>query len=225
MAELVVLDLGRRAYGPTLALQQRLVARVLAAEAERAYLVLVEHDPPVVTMGRSRGEEHIVAGPERFAQLGVEVHQTSRGGDVTYHGPGQIVGYPILRVDRHGRDVHRYFRDLEETIIRTLAHFGITAGRQEGLTGVWVGREKVAAMGIAVRRWVSYHGFALNVETDLSHFDLIVPCGITDRSVTSLSALLGRRVAVEEVRPTLIQCLVEVLGFDSARPGTDRERE
>jgi len=220
VAELVYLDLGPRAYGEALAVQRRLVERVRAARDERAYLVLVEHDPPVITLGRRRGAEHILAGEEELAGLGIEVHPSTRGGDVTYHGPGQLVGYPILRVDRHGRDVHRYLRDLEEVLIRVLGRFGVAGGRQEGLAGVWVGGEKIAALGIAVTRWVSYHGFALNVCPDLAHFRTIVPCGIRDRAVTSLSAVLGRPVVVEEVKGPLIECMVDGFGFERARAGS-----
>ena len=219
MAELVYLDLGRRGYGETLAMQQRLVERVRGSGDELAYLVLVEHDPPVITLGRGRGREHVVAGAEELSALGIEVHESTRGGDVTYHGPGQLVGYPILRVDRHGRDVRGYLRDLEGVLIRVLGRFGVEAGRCEGLTGVWVGQGKIAALGIAVTRWVSYHGFALNVSPDLEHFRTIVPCGIRDRAVTSLSAVLGRPVAMEEVKPPLLECMVEAFGFERARAG------
>jgi len=129
-----------------------------------------------------------------LAARGVDVHETGRGGDITYHGPGQIVGYPIINLQPDRCDVHRYVRDLEEVLIRTASDYGVEAGRVEGLTGVWVGREKLAAIGVRISRWVTSHGFALNVTTDLEYFNLIVPCGIADRSVTSLAALLGRPV-------------------------------
>ena len=219
MAELVCLDVGRAAYEPTLRLQQRLVADVKAAGDERAYLVFVEHDPPVITLGRGAKADHVIAPREVLQREGIELHESSRGGDVTYHGPGQIVAYPILRLDLHGRDVHRYLRDLEEVLIRALARFGLEGRRSEGLTGVWVGEEKVAAIGVAVSRWVSYHGLALNVSTNLSHFDLIVPCGIRTKGVTSLSRLLARPVTVAEVKPAMVACLTEVFGFTAARPG------
>ena len=214
-----MLDVGRGEYEATLALQLRLVERVRASEDDLAYLVLVEHDPPVITLGRARGAEHVVAAPCELARMGIELHQATRGGDVTYHGPGQLVGYPIMRIDRRGRDVHAYFRNLEEALIRVLARFGIDGGRKEGLTGVWVGQEKVAAMGIAVTRWVSYHGFALNVCPDLSHFGAIVPCGIRDKTVTSMSALIGRALSVEDVKPAVVECMVDVFAFDAARQG------
>jgi len=219
MAELTYLDIGRVAYEPALRLQEHLVERVKRATDERAYLVLVEHVPPVITLGRSTRGAPLVASRERLRAEGIEVHQSSRGGDVTYHGPGQVVGYPILRLDLHGRDVHRYLRDLEEALIRLLARFGVEGRRAAGLTGVWVGGEKVAAIGVAVTRWVSYHGFALNVSTNLGHFDLIVPCGIRGCGVTSLERLLGRKVSVAEVQAPLVECLVEVFGFDGARAG------
>jgi lipoate-protein ligase B len=220
MAELVCLDIGRAAYEPALALQERLVAEVKAAGDERAFLVLVEHDPPVITLGRGAEDRHVVASAERLAAEGIEVQASSRGGDVTYHGPGQIVGYPIVRLDLHGRDVHRYLRDLEEALIRTLGRFGVEGYRAEGLTGVWVGEEKIAAIGVAVTRWVSYHGFALNVAPDLSHFDLIVPCGIRERGVTSLARLTGEGVSVEAVKPPLVECFAEVFGFEGAVAGS-----
>lgn len=223
MAQLVYFDVGRAAYGPTLGLQERLLERVKAAPDERAYLVLVEHDPPVITLGRGSRDGHVLASPERLAAEGIELAESSRGGDVTYHGPGQLVGYPIVRLDLHGRDVHRYLRDLEEALIRCLARFGVAAGRRAGFTGVWVGRAKVAAIGVAVRRWITYHGFALNVAPNLGHFGLIVPCGIRDRGVTSLRDLLGREVAVAEVKGPLVECVVEVFGFEGAAAGDPRE--
>ena len=224
MAELEYLDIGRAAYGPTADLQRRLVAKVKASPDERAFLVLVEHDPPVITLGRGAKAGHVTASRQRLAREGVEIHESSRGGDVTYHGPGQVVGYPILRLDLHGRDVHRYLRDLEEALIRLLARFGVEGRRSEGLTGVWVGHEKIAAIGVAVTRWVTYHGFALNVATNLEHFGLIVPCGIRDKGVTSLSRLLGRTVDVAEIKPPLVECMVEVFGFEGARPGLSEPR-
>jgi len=219
MAELVTLDLGLAAYEPTLRLQQRLRDQVKAATDEQAYLVLVEHDPPVITLGRGADAAHVTASRERLAREGVEVHKSARGGDVTYHGPGQLVGYPILRLDLHGRDVRRYLRNLEDVLLRVLARLGVEGTRAEGMTGVWVGAEKVAAIGVAISRWVTWHGVAVNVNTNLEHFDLIVPCGIRGRGVTSLARLLGRPITVAEVKPHLVECLVEVFGFDGARPG------
>jgi lipoate-protein ligase B len=217
MTQLTVLDIGRAAYEPTVRLQQRLAAEVKTAAGEEARLVLVEHDPPVITLGRGAHDAgNVLVSKEFLASQGIEVHESSRGGDVTYHGPGQLVGYPILRLDLHGRDVHRYLRDLEEVLLRLLARFGIQGRRSEGLTGVWVGDEKIAAIGVAVSRWVTYHGFALNVDPNLEHFGLIVPCGIRDKGVTSLARVLGRPVTVAQVKGPLVECVVEVFGFDGA---------
>ena len=169
-------------------------------------LLLVEH-PHVLTLGvrGGRGRAHILVTPDALASRGVEVHETGRGGDVTYHGPGQIVGYPIIDLNPDRRDVHRYVRDLETVLIRTAADYGIVAGRVEGLTGVWVGNEKLAAIGVRIARWITSHGFAFNVTTDLDYFNLIVPCGIADRGVTSLARLLGRPVDPAEVQNRIIE--------------------
>ena len=163
-------------------------------------LLLLEH-PPVITLGvRSRSDRsHVLATDDMLAELGVALFETGRGGDVTYHGPGQLVGYPIIELAADRRDVHRYVRDLEEVLIEAVAGFGIRAERVPGLTGIWVGREKLAAIGVRISRWVTSHGFALNVSTDLSQFGLIVPCGIPDRGVTSMERLLGRPVLMDEV--------------------------
>jgi lipoyl(octanoyl) transferase len=188
--------LGRMGYDEAVALQAVLVEERRAG-AIGDTLLFVEH-PPVITLGvRTRtGASHIVASASELEGRGVLVRETGRGGDVTYHGPGQLVGYPIfdLRPDR--RDVHQYVRDLEEALIRAVAVFGVEAGRLPGLTGVWTGpaggEEKLAAIGVRISRWITSHGFALNVTTDLSDFALIVPCGIADHGVTSLARLLGR---------------------------------
>ncbi len=200
-------------YPEALRRQEQLVERVCADDAERAHLLLVEHDPPVLTLGRRADRRNVVAPPERLRREGVEVHEISRGGDVTYHGPGQLVGYPIIRLDLHGRDLRRYLRDLEEVLIRALRSFGVEGRRVDGLTGVWVGEEKVAAIGVAVRRWVTWHGFALNVCPNMEHFSLIVPCGIRDKRVTSLRRLLGRDVSVAEAAEPVVRSFREVFGF------------
>jgi lipoyl(octanoyl) transferase len=163
-------------------------------------LLLLEH-PPVITLGarNHNNRSNILETPEGLAARGVGLYETGRGGDVTYHGPGQLVGYPILELPRDRRDVHRYVRDLEEVLILAVADFGITAGRIPGLTGIWVGDRKLAAIGVRISRWVTSHGFALNVTTDLSHFGLIVPCGITGKGVTSMSEQLGHHVPMDEV--------------------------
>jgi lipoyl(octanoyl) transferase len=157
----------------------------------------------------------VLAGPDRLAQLGVELHETGRGGDVTYHGPGQVVGYPILDLRPDRCDVHAYVRDLEEMMIRAARRFGVEAERVAGLTGIWVGTDKLAAIGVRISRWITSHGFAFNANTNLGHFDLIVPCGIRDRGVTSLQKLLGGPVNMEEVQASLADAYLEV--FDSQR--------
>jgi len=181
--------LGRVPYQEALALQRGLVTERQAHRVDDL-LLLLEH-PPVITLGvrGDGGRGHIVAGDDTLVARGIEVVEAGRGGDVTYHGPGQLIGYPIIDLSPDRRDVHRYVRDLEEVLIRAAADFGIVASRVEGLTGVWVGRRKLAAIGVRISRWVTSHGFALNVATDMSAFDLIVPCGIADRGVTSLAEL------------------------------------
>ena len=167
-------------------------------------LLFAEH-PHVLTLGvrGDGGRSHILATADALALRGIEVHEAGRGGDITYHGPGQIVGYPILDLKPDRCDVHRYVRDLEDVLIRTVADYGIDAGRVEGLTGVWVGREKLAAIGVRISRWITSHGFALNVSTNLDYFSLIIPCGIPDRGVTSLERLLGRPIDSLEVQERL----------------------
>ena len=190
------------AYSEVLALQRSLVEDRRAGRIGDT-LLLLEH-PHVITLGVRGGRTHVLGSAETLAARGVEIHETGRGGDVTYHGPGQIVGYPILDLNPDRRDVHRYVRDLEEVLIRTAADFGIDAGRVAGLTGVWVGNEKLAAIGVRIARWVTSHGFALNVSTNLDYFDLIVPCGIADRGVTSLERLLKGSVAMESVEERIV---------------------
>ena len=186
-------------YTEALELQRRCLSQVLEEPREGSgFLILLQHEP-VVTIGRRGGMENVLASEARLALEGIELLHTNRGGDVTYHGPGQVVGYPIIPLDMHGRDVHLYLRRLESVLITTLADYGIRAGRVPGLTGVWVGDEKVTAIGIAISHWITYHGFALNVDPNLSHFELIRPCGIDGKGVTSISRLLGRKVDEREV--------------------------
>jgi lipoyl(octanoyl) transferase len=228
MRPLEVRRLGVVPYEGGLALQRELVE---ARKADRIpdTLLLLEH-PHVLTLGvragRSAGPTdpatswpNVLATPERLAALGVTVHETGRGGDVTYHGPGQIVGYPIVDLRPDRQDVHRYVRDLEEVLIRTCGDYGIAAHRIAGLTGAWVdrpsrGSEKVAAIGVRISRWITSHGFALNVNTALEYFDLIVPCGIADHGVSSLETLLGRQLEVPGVEDRLIVHFAAV--FDRA---------
>lgn len=178
-------------------------------------LLLLEH-PPVITLGvRTRNDRtHVLASDASLASQGVGLFETGRGGDVTYHGPGQLVGYPIISL-RERRDVHRYVRDVEEVLIRAVAEFGITAARVEGLTGAWVGQEKLAAIGVRISRWITSHGFALNVNTDLSHFQLIVPCGISDRGVTSMQRLLGRSIPLMDVEQAVTRAFAEVFDLET----------
>lgn len=178
-------------------------------------LLLVEH-PHVLTLGvrGDGGRAHILAEAGVLAARGVEVFETGRGGDVTYHGPGQVVGYPIIDLRPDRCDVHRYVRDLEEVLIRVAGDYGVAGTRVDGLTGVWVGREKLAAIGVRISRWVTSHGFALNVATDLDYFNLIVPCGIADRGVTSLQRLLGRSIDVADVENRIVAHFAKV--FDRA---------
>ena len=196
--------LGRIGYEEALQLQAELVAQRKSGRIPDQ-LLLLEH-PPVITLGvKTRNDlSHVLQTPEALASMGVGLFETGRGGDVTYHGPGQLVGYPIFDLKPDRCDVHQYVRDLEEALIRAVAHFGIEAGRVPGLTGIWVGDEKLAAIGVRISRWVTSHGFALNVNTDLSHFGLIVPCGITDKGVTSLQRLLGRVVPMAEVEQVVV---------------------
>jgi lipoyl(octanoyl) transferase len=173
-------------------------------------LLLLEHDP-VFTLGQNAKKENVLASPERLRALGFEVSETGRGGDVTYHGPGQLVAYPILQLAGEQRDVHRYLRDLEEVMIRTCADFDLAAGRLDTMTGTWIAGRKVGAIGVRVARWVTSHGLALNVNTDLSAFAHIVPCGLHGREVTSLARELGRPVSMEHTMDRLTGHALSVL--------------
>ena len=201
MTPVVVRRLGRVPYARGLELQAELVAERQAGRIPDQ-LLLLEHDP-VFTLGRNARQENVLFPAEALRERGFDVFETGRGGDVTYHGPGQIVGYPILELPPERRDVHRYVRDLEEVMIRACADYGLAAKRVDGLTGAWLGDEKVGAIGVRIARWVTSHGFALNVGTDLAPFDLIVPCGIRGRGVTSIERALGRSVPLEAVMDRL----------------------
>jgi lipoate-protein ligase B len=216
MAICHVLRIERIHYQPALDLQLRIVERIKETETPDAVLLLLEHDP-VITLGRSGRDEHLLAAADDLARRGIELHRSSRGGDITYHGPGQIVGYPILRLAGPRRDVHRYLRSLEGILIAALSRFAIHGQRAAGLTGVWVGEAKVAAIGVALSRWITYHGFALNVTTDLDAFSLIVPCGIHNRPVTSMEKLLGRPPARREVEDALVENFAREFQFDAVR--------
>ncbi|MEI6666755.1 MAG: lipoyl(octanoyl) transferase LipB [Acidobacteriota bacterium] len=207
---LTIRRLGVVSYTEGLELQRALVAERIAGDISDQ-LLLLQH-PHVLTLGVKAGEsrQHVLATPERLAQLGVELQETGRGGDVTYHGPGQIVGYPIISLKPDRCDVHRYVRDLEEVMIRVAATYQIEAARIPGLTGTWVGAEKLGAIGVRIQRWVTSHGFAFNVNTDLDFFRLIVPCGISDRGVTSLRRLTGRDLPLPDVEDRLIAAFADV---------------
>ena len=196
-------------YDEALEMQRTLVQQRQAGAIPDT-LLLLEH-PHVLTLGvrKGGGRTNILAAPQRLEALGVEVREAGRGGDVTYHGPGQLVGYPIVDLRPDRQDVHRYVRDVEEVLIRCCADFGIAAERLEGFTGAWVphpvkGLEKVAAIGVRISRWVTSHGFALNVSTDLAFFDLIVPCGISDRGVTSMARLVDRPIPMTAVEESIV---------------------
>jgi lipoate-protein ligase B len=193
MRPLRVVDLGRRRYGETLLLQRSLVERRLADRSGDDVLLLVEHEP-VVTLGRGTRSGSLPTSPAELERQGLEVFEVERGGDVTWHGPGQLVGYPILDLDRQRRDLHWYLRSLEQVLIAALAGFELSAERRTGLTGVWTGGRKIASIGIHVRQWIAFHGFALNVATDPRAFDSIIPCGIQGVTMTSVAAELGRPV-------------------------------
>jgi lipoate-protein ligase B len=209
-------DLGLIAYTEAWELQKRVVAARKAGAIEDA-LLFCEHSH-VITLGRSGKRANLLAGENVLRQKGVEYVETSRGGDITYHGPGQIVGYPILHLGSIKRDVVWYVRMLEEAMIRASAEFRIVARREAGKTGIWVGEhasaEKLAAIGVHISRWVTSHGFAFNVTTDLRYFDLIVPCGIAGRKVTSLEKLLARRMDLSEVKPKLAKHLGDLFELD-----------
>lgn len=191
-------------YATALVWQQTLVEQRVAAEIPDA-LVLLEH-PPVFTLGRG-GDERYLLDPGQ-----VPVHRVGRGGEVTFHGPGQLVGYPILDLKPHGKDVHRYLRLIEDVLIATLAEWGIGATRRNGLTGVWVGTDKIASIGIGVRRWVTFHGFALNVNPELSYFSAIVPCGLPGVRMTSMQELLKEELPLDIVQSTMVRSFARIFG-------------
>lgn len=214
MRTLEVRRLGTVGYPEALAMQRALVEE-RRADRVPDLLVLLQH-PAVITLGvkGDGGRSNVMATPERLSELGIAVEETGRGGDVTYHGPGQIVGYPIIDLRPDRQDVHRYVRDLEEVMIRTCADYGLEAARIAGLTGTWIGGEKIGAIGVRISRWITSHGFAFNVSTRLDHFQLIVPCGISDRGVTSLEKATGRAIPIEDVEERIVEHFASV--FDRA---------
>ena len=235
MRQLQFEDLGKMRYKPCWNYQEEVFKSVIARKIARrdtisdegkadlplpvSHLLFVEH-PHVLTLGRSGNAENVIVSPERLAELGVDYFPINRGGDITYHGPGQLVAYPILDLDQFFTDIHKYLRYLEEGVIRTCADFGVVAGRIDGQTGVWVdieagnGARKICAFGVKCSRWVTMHGLAFNVDSDLNFFDLIIPCGISDKGVTSLSKEVGRTISLEEVKPRLKQHLQDLFQWD-----------
>lgn len=209
---LEVRRLGTVPYAEALQLQKDLVEERRVGRVPDL-LILLQH-PRVITLGvkGDGGRSNVLATDERLAELGIEISETGRGGDVTYHGPGQIVGYPILDLKPDRCDVHRYVRDLEEVMIRVCADYGVSAGRISGLTGAWIGNEKVGAIGVRISRWITSHGFAFNVNTELADFQLIVPCGITDHGVTSLEKATGRTRLIAEVEDRVVDHFAAVFG-------------
>lgn len=198
--ELWTVPLGRLGYSAALELQRSIARDRISGAIQQDVLLLLEH-PPVVTLGRAAKEKHLVASPEFLEGKGVEVFEVERGGDVTFHGPGQLVGYPIVDLKRHRQDLHWYLRKIEEALINSLADYGIPGERNPAFTGVWTRGRKIASIGVHARDWVTWHGFALNVSTDLSYFDLIIPCGIDGVVMTSIARELGAGdVSLADVR-------------------------
>ena len=207
----LVEQLGLVDYAAALDIQrQRVEARKAGAVPDT--LLLLEH-PHVYTLGRTANRENLLISADRLAGLGARIFETDRGGDVTYHGPGQLVGYPIFDLTKHRRDISWYMRSLEEVFIQVAAVYDIQAGRNPGLPGVWVGNDKLVAMGVHVSRWVTSHGFAFNIDTDLNYFDWIVPCGLRDKGVTSLGRLLGRVIEMEKVAQQVVEAFGRVFGL------------
>jgi lipoyl(octanoyl) transferase len=203
--------LGRIPYASAIALQERLVEERKRGEVTDT-LLLLEHDP-VITLGRNARKGNLLIPEDLLRARGIDLFEVGRGGDITYHGPGQVVGYPIIEIPEERRDVHRYVRDLEEVMIRVCRDYGFVARRIPGKSGTFVGENKIGAIGVRISRWVTSHGFAFNVNTNLSGFDLIVPCGLRDQGVTSLSRLLGDQADQAEVEERLADRFKEVLGY------------
>jgi len=218
MRELWVERLGLLEYGKALEYQRAVARARIAGEIPEDVLLLVEH-PPVVTLGRSAKDRHLLASPELLAARGVELFEVERGGDVTFHGPGQLVGYPIIDLKRHRQDLHWYLRQVEEALIRALDTFGIPGERQAGYTGVWTQNRKIASIGVHARDWVTWHGFALNVSTDLGYFDLIVPCGIPAVTMTSVVREADAETTMADVERAVIGAFGEVFELAPADVG------
>jgi lipoate-protein ligase B len=216
--ELLQIDLGRTRYQTAWELQKKLVDR-RADGSIGDCLVMTEHEP-VLTMGRGTDLSNLLVTPDELTVRGVDLQEIERGGDITFHGPGQAVLYPIIDLRERGRDVRRFLRDMEQFVIRALANLGLIAGIKDGLTGIWVDDRKIGAIGVAVSRWVTYHGVAINVNTDLDYFKLINPCGITEYPVGSISQLLGREIKLEYINDLFAHHFTEHFGY-TARVDTD----
>jgi lipoyl(octanoyl) transferase len=214
---------GLTGYGEALSLQRSLAQERASGKLTDDLLILLEH-PRVITLGRGASRSNVSVEPELLRERGIEVYEIERGGDVTYHGPGQLVGYPIIDLHRHRPDLHWYLRQLEEVLIRALARFGVAGTRVPGLTGVWVEDRKIASIGVHVTRWVTFHGFALNVTTDLSDFDLIVPCGIEAVRMTSVERERGRAYSVAEVGTQTARAFGEVFDLEMRSARLDSPR-
>ncbi len=214
-------QLGRIEYNSAYSIQEELVTKRLRGQVPDT-LILLEHEP-VITVGRSGSLNNILITEDERLKEKIALFKINRGGDVTYHGPGQLVGYPILDLNGYGRDIHKFLRLLEEVIIKVLAGYGLKALRLRGLTGVWIGRKKIASIGVGVRKWVSFHGFSLNVAPDMRYFSFINPCGLGDGKMTSMKELLGREVSIAEVREKVVKTFSEVFNVKlepNSAPGT-----
>ncbi len=207
-----IIDLGRMGYQAAWDEQLRIHAEVVNGAPDT--LIFVEHDP-VLTLGANFHEQNLLLDREGYAGHGIDVIRTDRGGDVTYHGPGQLVIYPIFAISRHGKDLHKWMRDLEETMILTCAEFGVTAGRLSDVnTGAWVGDKKIAAIGVKVKKWTNLHGIAINIDNDLDVFDLIVPCGVIGHGVTNLNQETDRMVELNEAKPAVVKAFAKVFSLN-----------
>lgn len=219
--ELWVVRQGVTSYAEILELQRRIAAARITGEISQDVLLVLEHSP-VVTLGRSSKEKNLVASKDFLASRGVDLHEAERGGDVTFHGPGQLVGYPIIDLKRHKQDLHWYLRQLEQAIISTLEKFAVPAERSTGFTGVWTKGRKIASIGVHARDWVTWHGIALNVNNDLSYFDLIVPCGIAGVVMTSIERETGAAAAVENVASVFAQEMAELFNLSPVETPIDQ---
>lgn len=209
---LKILNLGRTDYVDTWRLQRQLVSD-RAANKIPDTLLITEHDP-VITKGRGTDAANLLVSPEKLQEMGVALFEVERGGDITFHGPGQLVAYPIISLSSRDKDAHKYLRELEQVVIDTLANLGLTGTTKQGLTGVWIGDTKVCAIGVGVSRWITYHGLALNLNTDMKYFKLITPCGITKYPVGSLAEIAGKPFHHDSVASSLINSIAKIFGYN-----------